>query len=370
MRPVKKIKRQEPGGEHLPSTGLPGIAMGKNLPSAVIYNRLMGYVRPYWGIFALGTFCSLIASTTDALFAKLLKPLTDQGFSGHPGHALWVYPVAIVGLFLVRGVFTFSNSYAMAYVGNRVLNEMRREMFHRMVTLPTQFFDENASSKIVSRIVFEASNVMGTATSVLTSVVRNGFAVLWLVIVLLTINWKLTLFSLILIPAVTLVVRRFSKRMRQLARDNMNMTGELTRVVQETIDCQKVVKIYAGEADAKKIFGRTIDRLRGNAMRITVASSGTVPVTQLMTSLAFSGVVYFALRLAQSGQMTAGDFISFMAAMLGLLAPLKQLANINGPLERGLAAAEGVFSLIDEPPKTITAPLPSSARAARLSSSM
>lgn len=351
MRPVSQATKDEsnPKRELPASSG--SISMGKNLSSAVIYRRLMGYVRPYWGIFVAGTFCSLIASTTDALFAKLLKPLTDQGFSGHPGHALWVYPLAIVGLFLMRGVFTFSNSYAMAYVGNRVLNELRREMFHRMVTLPTQYFDENASSKIVSRIVFEASNVMGTATSVLTTVVRNGFAILWLVIVLVTINWKLTLFSLVLIPAVTLVVRHFAKRMRQLARDNMNMTGELTRVVQETIDCQKVVKIYAGEADAKKTFGRAIDRLRGNAMRITVTSSGTVPITQLMTSLAFSGVVYFALRLAQSGQMTAGDFISFMAAMLGLLAPLKQLAGINGLLERGLAAAEGVFSLIDETPE-------------------
>jgi subfamily B ATP-binding cassette protein MsbA len=293
----------------------------------------------------------VVASTTDALFAKLLKPLTDQGFSGHTDHPIWWYPVAIVLLFVIRGLFTFINSYAMSYVGNRVLSELRRRMFEKMISLPTSFFDEHASSKLVSRIVFEASNVMGTATSVLTNVVRNGFATLFLIITLLTINWRLTLFSLILIPSVTVVVRRFSKRMRQLSRDNMNMTGELTRVVQETIDCQKVVKIYGGEADAKRTFNNTSDRLRGNAMRITVTSSGTVPITQLMTALAFSCVVFFALRLAQTHQMTAGDFISFMAAMLGLLAPLKQLADISGPFERGLAAAEGVFSLIDQVPE-------------------
>jgi ATP-binding cassette, subfamily B, bacterial MsbA len=319
-----------------------------HLPSLQIYTRLMGFVKPYWAIFLAGTVCSVIASTTDALFAKLLKPLTDQGFSGQTEHPIWLYPVAIVSLFMMRGIFTFINSYAMSYVGNRVLAELRRRMFERMVTLPTAFFDATASSKIVSRIVFEASNVMGTATSVLTNVVRNGFATLFLLIVLVTINWRLTLFSLVLMPLVTIVVRRFSKRMRQLSRDNMNMTGELTRVVQETIDCQKVVKIYGGETDAKNVFQRTIDRLRGNSMRITVTSSGTVPVTQLLTALAFSGVVYFALRLARNHEMTAGDFISFMAAMLGLLAPLKQLADISGPLERGLAAAEGVFSLMDQ----------------------
>jgi subfamily B ATP-binding cassette protein MsbA len=328
-----------------------GLPSEPHLPSREIYARLLGFVRPYWPIFALGTVCSIIASTTDALFAKLLKPLTDQGFSGHTDHPIWLYPLAIVLLFIVRGLFTFINSYAMAYVGNRVLSELRRRMFAKMVTLPTEFFDENASSRIVSRIVFEASNVMGTATSVLTNVVRNGFAALFLIITLLTINWRLTLFSVVLIPAVTLVVRRFSRRMRSLSRDNMNMTGELTRVVQETIDCQKVVKIYGGEEEATRTFTKTIDRLRNNAMRITVTSSGTVPVTQLMTAVAFSCVVFFALRLAQSHAMTAGDFISFMAAMLGLLAPLKQLADISGPFERGLAAAEGVFNLIDETPE-------------------
>ncbi len=321
------------------------------LPSGVIYRRLLGYVRPYWGIFFLGTLCSLVASTTDTLFARLLKPLTDQGFSGQTGHEIYFYPLAIVGLFLMRGLFTFCNSYAMAYVGNRVLNELRRQMFHRMVSLPTRFFDAHASSKIVSRIVFEASNVMGTATSLFTNLVRNGFTVFFLLLYLFSISWRLTLFSVVLVPAVTFIVRRFSSRMRQLSRANMNMTGELTRVIQETIDCQKVVKVYGGEDDAKRRFGRTIDGLRGNAMRITVTSSGTVPVTQLMTAIAFAFVVFFALRLAQHHQMTPGDFISFMAAMLGLLAPLKQLADINGPLERGLAAAEGVFSLIDEPPE-------------------
>ncbi len=330
---------------------LPAESLPESLPSSVIYRRLLGYVRPYWGIFALGTLCSLVASTTDTLFARLLKPLTDQGFSGQTGHDIYFYPLAIVGLFLMRGLFTFCNSYAMSYVGNRVLNELRREMFHRMVALPTRFFDTHASSKIVSRIVFEASNVMGTATSLFTNVVRNGFTVLFLLIYLFSISWRLTLFSVVLVPAVTLIVRRFSTRMRQLSRANMNMTGELTRVVQETIDCQKVVKVYGGEAEAKRRFGRTIDGLRGNAMRITVTSSGTVPVTQLMTAVAFAFVVFFALRLAQHHQMTPGDFISFMAAMLGLLAPLKQLADINGPLERGLAAAEGVFSLIDESPE-------------------
>ena len=295
--------------------------------------------------------CSIIASTTDAAFGALLKPLVDKGFSATSGRDIWVYPAAIVGLFMLRGVFTFLNSYAMAYIGNRVLSELRSEMFERLVALPTRYFDAHASSALVSRLVFEAQNVMQSATGVVTSVVRNSFTIVWLMGTLLWLNWRLTLFTIVVLPLVTLIVKKLSRRMRELSRRNMYMTGELTRVVQETIDCQKVVKIYGGEADARSTFGKTIDRLRGNAMRISVTSSATVPITQLLMSLAVACMIYFALDLARSGQMTAGGFVAFVATTTFLLAPLKQLAEISGPLERGLAAAEGVFALIDEEPE-------------------
>lgn len=313
-----------------------------------LFRRLLGYIRPYRGIFIVGALCSVIASTTDAAFGALLKPLVDRGFAATGDYDTWVYPAAIVGLFIVRGVFTFLNSYAMAYIGNRVLNTLRTEMFDRLVALPTRYFDAHSSSSLVSRLVFEAQNVMQSTTGVVTSVVRNGFTCLWLMGTLLWLNWRLTLFTITVLPVVTVIVRKLSKRMRELSRKNMHMTGELTRVVQETIDCQKVVKIYGGESDARSSFGRTVDRLRGNAMRISVTSSVTVPATQLLMAFAVAFMIYFALELARAGSMTAGSFVSFVATTTFLLAPMKQLAEISGPLERGLAAAEGVFGLIDE----------------------
>ncbi len=313
-----------------------------------LFRRLAGYLHPYRGIFLLGALCSVIASTTDGAFGLLLKPLVDKGFSAQSAREIWIYPAAIVGLFIVRGVFTFLNSYAMAYIGNRVLNTLRAEMFERLVALPTRYFDAHSSSSLVSRLVFEAQNVMQSTTGVITTVIRNSFTVIWLMGVLLHLNWKLTLFTIVVMPAVTIVSRNMSRRMRALSRNNMHMTGELTRVVQETIDCQKVVKIYGGESDARGSFGRTVDRLRGNAMRISVTSSITVPITQMLMAVAIAAMIYFALELARAGTMTAGDFVSFVATTTFLLTPMKQLAEISGPLERGLAAAEGVFSLIDE----------------------
>ncbi len=319
-----------------------------NVRSGSLFRRLLGYLRPYRGIFVTGSLCSVVASTTDASFGALLKPLVDRGFSATSDHDIWVYPAAIVGLFVLRGVFTFFNSYAMAYIGNRVLTTLRTEMFERLVALPTRYFDAHASSTLVSRLVFEAQNVMQSTTGVVTSVVRNSFTILWLMGTLLWLNWRLTLFTIVVLPVMTFAVRKLSRRMRELSRKNMFMTGELTRVVQETIDCQKVVKIYGGESDARSSFGRTIDRLRGNAMRISVTSSVTVPVTQLLMALAVAFMIYFALDLARAGAMTAGTFVAFVATTTFLLTPMKQIAEISGPLERGLAAAEGVFALIDE----------------------
>ncbi len=313
-----------------------------------LFRRLAGYIKPYSGIFIVGTFCSLIASATDGAFALLLKPLIDKGFSG-ASQDIWIYPAAIIGLFLVRGVFTFLNSYAMAYIGNRILTALRVQMFDRLVALPAPYFDAHASSTLVSRIVFEAQNVMQSTTGVITNVVRNSFSAMFYIASLLWLNWRLTLFAVVVLPVVTFISRKLSRRMRELSRRNMYMTGELTRVVQETIDCQKVVKIYGGEAEAREGFGKAMARLRGNAMRITITSSTTVPVTQLLMAIAMSCMIYFALDLSRGGTMTAGTFIAFVTQASLLLQPMKQLAEISGPLERGLAAAEGVFALIDQP---------------------
>lgn len=330
-----------------PSDGKRPPAKIASTKTGPLFRRLSGYLMPYRGIFALSLLCSLIAASTEAAFGRLLKPLIDQGFSGATKD-IWIYPAAIIGLFIARGVFTFLNSYAMAYIGNRVLSTLRTEMFERLVALPARYFDARSSSSLVSRIVFESQNVMQSTTGVITNVTRNSFSTIAYIATLLWLNWQLTLFAVVVLPVVTVISRKVSKRMRELSRKNMHMTGELTQTVQETIDCQKVVKIYGGEFEAREGFAKMMARLRGNAMRISVTSSTTVPVTQLLMAIAMSCMIYFALVLSRSGGMTAGTFISFVTTASLMLNPIKQLAEVSGPLERGLAAAEGVFSLIDE----------------------
>ena len=319
--------------------------------SLQVYWRLLSYTKPYRLGFALAVIGMIVAAITEPLFPALMKPLLDDGFVNGKGMPIWVVPVALIGIFVVRGIATFTSAYGLAWVANKVLVDLRREMFSHVLRLPSEEFQRDASGLIVSKIVFEVTNVMGAATKVLTVVIKDSLIVLGLLGWLFYLNWKLTLVALVLIPVTGFVISIYSKRMRVLARQNLEYTGELTRVVQESVQGYKVVKIFGGYAQVAKLFDATSEKLRSFAMRMTVAGAATVPITQLCAAVAVSVVVTVALVQSSNNQTTVGGFVSFIIAMLMLLAPLKRLADVNAELQRGLAAAEGVFALLDKAPE-------------------
>ena len=315
--------------------------------SLAIYRRLMGYTRPYLRGFGLAMVGMVVAAATEPVFPALMKPLLDRGFVDKSGIELWYVPVAIIGIFVVRGIATFTSNYALAWVANKVLADMRREMFAHMLHLPAADFEREASGLLISKIVFEVNNVTVAATRVLTTVVRDSLVIVGLLGWLLYLNWRLTLVAIALIPVIAIVVAVFSKRMRRLNRQSLEHTGELTRVVEEAVHGYKVIKVFGAYERETALFGRTVERLRGFAMRHSVASGATVPITQLCAAIAVATVVSLALAQSMNNETTVGGFVSFITGMLMLLAPLKHLAAINGPLQRGLAAAESVFELLD-----------------------
>ena len=318
------------------------------MKSFSLYLRLFSYTRPYRAGFVAALIGMVVAAATEPMFPALMKPLLDDGFVAKGALPLWVIPTALIAIFLVRGVATFTSSYAISWVANHVLVDMRREMFARMMRLPAVEFEREASGLLISKIVFEVTNVTGAVTRAVTIVIRDSLVVVGLLGWLVWLNWQLTLVALGLIPVTALVITVYSRRMRVLNRQNLEHTGELTRVVEEAVHGQKVIKIFNAYDQVGGVFDRTIDRLRGFAMRITVASSATVPITQLCASVAVAIVVTIALVQSANNQTTVGGFVSFVTAMLMLLAPLKRLADVNEQLQRGLAAAEGVFQLIDK----------------------
>jgi ATP-binding cassette, subfamily B, bacterial MsbA len=315
--------------------------------SYAVYKRLLSYTKPYRIAFVVALLSMVVAALTEPLFPALLKPLLDNGFVNKTGFPLWYIPAALIGMFLVRGVASFLSGYAMNWLANKMLIDLRTEMFAKMMRLPAEDFQRDASGLLISKIVFEVSNVTLAATKVVTVVIKDSLIVLSLLAWLLYLNWQLTLIVLVLVPLMALIVRAYSRRMHDLNRSSLEYTGELTRVVNEAVSGYKEIKVFGAYEQVEAGFRRTIDKLRSFAMRITIASGATAPITQLLASIAVACVVTIALLQTQRNETTVGGFVSFITAMLMLLAPLKHLADINEQLQRGIAAAEGVFELID-----------------------
>ena len=319
--------------------------------SRALYLRLLGYVRPYAKIFVLAVITMTAAAATEPLLPALIQPLLDGGFASAEGPA-WppaYYGAAMIAIFLVRGILTFVSSYLMARVSNGVVVDLRAEMFGRLVRLPARFFDDHSSGAVLSKVAYDVTGVTGAATVVLTVGIKDSIAIIGLLGWLFYLNWKLTLIAVAIAPFIAIAVRLVSRRLRRMAREAQRSLGDLAHVLEETIECQRVVKIFGGQEYEARRFARVNQALLGFHMRQTIASSLTTPITHVLAAIALAIIVYVALADALATRTTVGEFASIITAMLMLLPPLKRLTEISSPLQRGLAAAESVFGLIDNP---------------------
>ncbi|HEY5897121.1 MAG TPA: lipid A export permease/ATP-binding protein MsbA [Burkholderiales bacterium] len=318
--------------------------------SRQLYGRLLSYVRPYAKAFAVAVLGMVAAAATEPLFPALIKPLLDAGFGAKVQTVPPIlFAAAIVGIFFVRGILTFTSSYLMNWVSSRVVLDLRIAMFDRLLRLPTRFYDDHTSGALLSKVSYDVANVSGAATNVLTVLLRDSIAVLGLLAWLFYLNWKLTLITLVIAPPIGFTVRAIAGRLRQMARGAQRTMGDMTQVLQETIECQKVVKVFGGEAYEAKRFLKSAQTLRGFLMREQIAAALTTPITHVLAATAVAVIVYIAMQDTVGTRATVGEFASFMTAMMMLLAPIKHLTELNPHIQRGLAAAESVFGLIDTP---------------------
>lgn len=316
----------------------------------VLLARLFRYVRPHWRVFALGVVAMMLTGSTETALPAIMQHLLDDGFGGKGNPQLmWTAPLMIIGLFVGRGMFTFTMNYAMNEVSNSVLYDLRKQMFDRLVQMPVSYFSTHSAGTIIAQLVNDVQNVTQSLASVLVIMVRDTCVILGLLGWLLYLNWQLTMIAFVLIPMVALAVGAFSRRMRRLSGEQLRYTGELTSVVGEAIHGNPVIKVYAGQEHERSRFAAASRQLQGFARRMTVASSLLVPITQVMAAVAVSLVIALALYQSQQDRTTVGGFVSFLTAMLMILNPLKHLADVNGQLQRAFAAADAVFHFIDEP---------------------
>jgi subfamily B ATP-binding cassette protein MsbA len=319
--------------------------------SRELYFRLLRYVQPYRRIFALSLLGTMIAAATEPLIPALIQPLLDGSFVAKDPDSIRRMPVLLVAVFLVRGVAGFTGSVAMEWVAHRVVMALREALFARLLTLPTRYFDDHSAGNLLSRLTYNVSQVMTATTQALVTMVKDGLAVIGLLGWMIYLNWKLSLLAFLIAPGIALIVRLVSRRLRRLSRELQELMGELTHVIDEMLQAHKVIKIFGGQDYERRRFNRVNNRVRQFSMKLATASEASGPLVQLLAIVALGAMIYLASLQSLAEQITVGGFVSLFGAMAMLLAPIKRLTKVNEQLQRGLAAAETIFALLDEPPE-------------------
>ena len=332
-----------------PSAGLP--APAPPVDSVALYRRLLGFVKPHALIFGCAILGMVGVAATEATLPLVMKPILDGTFVERDPKWITLIPILLIGLFAVRGVATFLATYCTQYVGSRVVLDLRTRMFDNLVRLPAAFYERHASGNVISRLNYDAAQVTTAATDAITILVRDGVTIIALLFVLVWIDWQLTLIVFAMAPLIAWIVRLVSRRLREASLGAQRSMGDITHVLQETVENQKVVKVFGGQDFERRRFFDVSNRMRRYTMKHVTAAAANVPVVQMIAAVAVSIVLYIAANRAMQDQTTVGAFMSFVTAMLLLTSPLKRLTSINEHLQRGLAAAQTVFEVIDTLPE-------------------
>jgi len=316
--------------------------------SSQLYFRLLNYLKPYWVVFAISLVGMVLTAASEVALPVLIKPFLDGTFvDKNPSLLTWT-PIAVVLLFLCRGVGGFLAQFGSSWVGNKIVLDLRQEMHARILELPLSSLQSTKSGSVISRFTFDVNQVQYAVTQVVTVLVKDFLTLFGLFFYLLYLDWKLTAITLIMAPPISVAVKYFNKRMRASSRATQDSMGELTSRVQETVDCAKVIRVYEGFKPEGNRFFETTNKLRGAIMKQVSAAAANVPIVQFFAALATGVVIYYVTLQAQSNDASVGGFVSFLAAMLMMTAPIKRLAGVTEHLQRGLAAAESIFQLIDQ----------------------
>ncbi|WP_353214209.1 lipid A export permease/ATP-binding protein MsbA [Salinisphaera hydrothermalis] len=328
---------------------LPRKKIHTDMPIGEIYPRLLRYTWRYkhWLTFA-GLGMAIYAGADTALI-YILKPLLDGSIVNRdPWMIRWI-PIFMLGLFIGRGIAGFVSNYGMAWVANRVVYNVRSDVFEKFLRLPASFFDRNTTGRTTAMLTYYTSQISGAATSAITIVIQDTLRIVGFTLLMFWVNWSLALITLLVGPIIALIVNHVSKRFRRYSATIQQSMGDITHISEEVLTGQRVVKVFGGEDHERDAFERVNAFNRRMAMRKATTSAASVPVIQFIAAIAIAFVVSVAVRNTGGGVMTPGDLATFFGAMMGMMGPIKRLTGVNATIQAGMAAAGAIFELIDEP---------------------
>ncbi|AOF15482.1 TPA: lipid A ABC transporter ATP-binding protein/permease MsbA [Yersinia enterocolitica] len=319
----------------------------KDLSTWQTFRRLWPLISPYKTGLVVAAIALILNAASDTFMLSLLKPLLDDGFGKANSSILKWMPLAVIGLMVVRGVTGFVSSYCISWVSGKVVMHIRRRLFSHMMGMPVSFFDQQSTGTLLSRITYDSEQVAASSSGALVTVVREGASIIGLFIMMFYYSWQLSLILIVIAPIVSVSIRLVSKRFRNISKNMQSTMGEVTTSAEQMLKGHKEVLIFGGQKVETERFEAVSNRMRQQGMKLVSASSISDPIIQLIASFALAFVLYAASFPSVMETLTAGTITVVFSAMIALMRPLKSLTNVNAQFQRGMAACQTLFTILD-----------------------
>ncbi len=314
-----------------------------------IYKRILRYARPYVGVFMIGVLGMILFAATQAALAYLVKTFMHGTFMEKNPEVQWAIPIGVVVLFTLRGIGDFVQNYYPSWVGRQVIKALRRDVFAHYLRLPTAFLDVQQSGHLLSKLTFNVELVAEAATTAAIALVGNSITIVVLLVYLFYLNWHLALFCIVAAPVIGWLMGIANRSFRRYSTRIQQSMGDITRVAKEAIDAHRLIKIFNAEQHQSARFEHVNEHNRASQMKLARAKAISNPVVQCIASIALGGVLYVSIHQVFAHDMQVDEFLGFLTALMLIPAPLRQLVNVGGPLQQGVAAGQSVFELLDHP---------------------
>lgn len=320
---------------------------GDHLDAGQYYRRLLALAFVHWNIFAVSIVGMILVAGTDTALAAYMKPLMDDGFVNRDLETIRQLPLILVGIFLVRVFAIFISMYCISWVGRKVIMGLRKSMFSKLLLLPKAFYDNATTGEIISKFTFDVEQVANASTKAITILVRDTFTIIGILAWMFYLSVSLTLVLLTTGPLIALLVSLVTKKFRKLSKRIQASMGDVSRIVEESVKAQIVVKVFGGRDYEESQFEKINDQNRRQNMRMIATQAMSTPIIRLIVGIGLAVIIYLVTKDDSMSIVTPGTFVSYMASLIFLFGPIKRLADVNVELQRGIAAAESVFKLID-----------------------
>ncbi len=315
--------------------------------ATVVFRRLLRYMRVYWTTLTFAVLGMVVAAAGDTAFVLLVRPMLDGIFVNKDPDAIRYIPFILVAVFLVRGVGGFVADTYIMKVGRNVIRDVRKQMFDKLLVLPTSYYDNTPSSQLISKLIYDTEQIYSASSKAILILIRDNLTIVGLLGTMIYYNWRLSLLFLLVGPVIAWLVVGIGKRLRRIGRRMQTSMGEVTRVAHEVIDGQRVIKTYGTQDYERRHFSTANEMACRQQKKMTVTGALADPITMLIGSLAFAAVLYIATQPSMRDEMTVGTFMSFILALMALFSPMKRLTQINATTQSGIAAAQSIFEFLD-----------------------